>query len=94
MSQLDVIFCMSSFIEMSFGKCRQKIPPDSLSFHERTLSKSHTTPLLIKTFLVSSLTSLFLEAFFYGCQKVAKFNKNYFHSIKIYLHSIKIIFIR
>ena len=30
----------------------------------------------------------------YGCRNVAKFDKNYFHSIKIYLHSIKIIFIR
>ena len=29
----------------------------------------------------------------YGCRNVAKFDKNYFHSIKIYLHSIKIIFI-
>ena len=26
----------------------------------------------------------------YGCQNVEKFDKNYFHSIKIYLHSIKI----
>ena len=30
----------------------------------------------------------------YGCRNVAKFDKSYFHSIKIYLHSIKIIFIR
>ena len=26
----------------------------------------------------------------YGCRNVAKFDKNYFHSIKIYFHSIKI----
>ena len=27
---------------------------------------------------------------FYGCRNVAKFDKNYLHSIKIYFHSIKI----
>ena len=26
----------------------------------------------------------------YACRNVAKFDKNYFHSIKIYLHLIKI----
>ena len=35
----------------------------------------------------------FHRAEFCGCRNVAKFDKNYFHSIKIYLHSIKIIFI-
>ena len=29
----------------------------------------------------------------YGCRNVAKFDKNYFHSIKIYLHSIKIFLV-
>ena len=28
----------------------------------------------------------------YGCRNVAKFDKNYFHSIKIYFLSIKIYF--
>ena len=27
---------------------------------------------------------------YYGCRNVAKFDKDYFHSIKIYFHSIKI----
>ena len=45
MSQLDLVFCIFSFIEMSFGQCRQKIAPDSPSLRVRTPSKSHATPL-------------------------------------------------
>ena len=41
-----------------------------------------------------TLRFVLFAAPYYGCQNVAKFDKNYFHLIQIYLHSIKIIFIR
>ena len=68
--------------------------PKALNHVNQRLARRFVSTQRQKTTIGNDLLTQNVDGrpFYYGCRNVAKFDKNYFHSIKIYLHSIKIYF--